>query len=57
MTDDCYAGVSSAENRALLRPTLMAIVLVVAGVGLWMWEDEKDNAPSQPSLLIVSQSR
>lgn len=56
MTDG-NAGAESADQGVLLRPSLMAILLVVAGVGLWMWDDKHDDNLSRVPALVVSQNR
>jgi len=56
MTDD-DAGAENADHGVLLRPSLMAILLVVAGVGLWMWDDKNDSNLSRVPALVVSQNR
>jgi hypothetical protein len=57
MTDDDNAGQESAGEAVSLRPSLMAIMLVVAGIGLWMWDDKHDKNLSRMPALVVSQNR
>ena len=56
MTDD-DAGAESADHAVSLRPSLMAIILVVTGVGLWMWDDNHEKNLARTPALVVSQNR
>jgi hypothetical protein len=55
MDDD--AGAESADQGVLLRLSLMAILLVVTGIGLWMWDDNHDKNLMRTPALVVSQNR
>ena len=55
MINENYAGTDGTGG--VLRLSLLALVMVVAGIGLWKWADSQDAASIKPSLILAGQTR
>ena len=57
MTDQSYDSADSAAKGDVWRLSLLALVLVAAGVVLWRWSDRLDGMSANPSLILAGQTR
>jgi hypothetical protein len=46
----------SAERTGVLRCSVISVVLVVAGISLWLWDEKRDN-PLVPTTQLTSQAK
>jgi len=56
MTNDNFCGANNADDGSVLRPSLMAVVLIVFGIVLWMWNDVRDTRAEHPAGVVVGHS-
>jgi len=56
MTDDYGTSSDGAERRALVRVSLVATGLILAGVSLGIWEDKQDARPHLPHMTVADKS-
>jgi len=55
MINQNYAGADGAGD--VFRLSLLALVMVAAGIGLWKWADKQDAASTKPALILAGQTR
>lgn len=56
MQIDNFAG-DSEDAGAVLRPSLIAVVLVSLGIALWGWQDRVDSTQPQRISHLAGQIR
>jgi hypothetical protein len=53
-----FASVDDTEERGIIRPWLLAIVLVTAGLTLWAFDGKLDDgSPTTATVISSSSSR
>ena len=58
MFEENDAGADRAEGGETSRLFLAAFMMIAMGVGLWSWDDRRDETTlSKPQLILVGQSR
>jgi hypothetical protein len=57
MTDQSYDSADSAAKGDVWRLSLLALVMVAAGIGLWTWSDRFDAMSANPSLILAGQTK
>ena len=59
MPEENSAGADRAEGGDASRLLLAALAMIAVGVGLWSWDDRRDEAAalSKPHLILAGQSR
>ena len=59
MSEENNAGTDRAEGGDSSRLLLAALAMIAMGVGLWSWDDRRDQAAalSKPQLILAGQSR
>lgn len=40
-----------------MRLSILALVMIAAGIGLWTWSDRLDAPAAKPSLILAGQDR
>jgi len=57
MTDAEFPGVENDEDGGVLRPSLMAAFLILVGLNLWAWNENREQNTPNPSLVMVTDQR
>jgi hypothetical protein len=52
---DIIVSLDDAADRGVLRPSLIAIFLVAAGLALWVIDEKLDYTPHNAGQLVSSQ--